>query len=993
MLRLEINPPKGAGPGAQYVADWKPVELDPFPQLEGGPVMQKGATGTGQPVGAPETAWKALELDPFEAGPQPSLEPAPLPAAPQAPSYPYTQGTEKSASWVSQPAWLPGLLPGSSTTATLQPTEVPAEEPGPPMGSRSGTPAEKPAPYTGEISVAGRLIRNYLGLPELKQPWAQRALNADTQAQTIDAAPPGTGTVPDLDYTGPANIERTRKRVEATPPEQPGWGSDGTNLNNAPKGSLGYDTHGDVYGGQASNMALLKASLIPLTSRENLEKRIAILAADVGVSPDRFFVKDGQIKYVDYAGRSFNTAPSSEGGTWKAPIDKLSRIAGEQAKEAGQTGVQIAGLTGGLLAGPENYGPSAVAAAGAAAALADVFRQMAGNELAQRSGYKPPPGTPPLDLDLWNVVGQAAQNMGYEAFARFLPLFLSQLAPNGIFGNNPYRLSGTEAQDLARILHDDLQHGGKILERARITTELGLPLTPRDLLQVTEGIGGHTSADVTGLRGRLFESLSQHENTLASLRGKKGALAADKMRQFYIYRARHLFPQAVTKLLDRISTVESPALAFELFKDASGRVVQFLEKARLAAGHKAGWGSLFSSPVQANPIPAIRMIESRIANAAGETRAALTKLRKELVDTEAHTTKGGQVNREVQVTGYQRLHQVRLHLERQIEALKSGKSSAEQTELLNELEGIHDVLRNELNNHPLYRTGDTAYTEASARLADARKGIVALGRRDPLHQERQGGALADSGPTVIRAARELFEAAGEKAAWDAHTRGYLQTHLRTAGGAGGMQTAAQGGTHQPGLNFANEVAGQPHLRAGLMEMVDEAHRPYLEGVIDGGFAIDQANRGLGRIADEAVKPNLRRLNPTGTNLWGKAAGLLTPIQGLIRRAREMQEGIDMRGAYGQAIDLSHFPSMKHYKEMTDTTVPLGGHRAEVFERGLYAGAPVVQDQTDWIPRPSPAWLIKMGLPVIAPPPERDPTAPDLKIPRSRLLQLLGPAER
>jgi hypothetical protein len=1035
MLRLNIGSPPPAAPppgapgfnflgavepapgGSSIPVGWQPAEGDPFapkaPAFQTGPVQTPAGTGQGGSGGA----WAPVDFDPFatnatpkDAGASgtPGIVDASAPDDPNAGGmggtggpapYHYSQGTEKSVGWTESPAWMPGVLskifPGTATQSDFGETEVPVEEPGPAMGSRTGTPKTQPAPGTAAIGAAGELLRAYLHLPKPQEAWADRA------AQMIDAAPPGSYTnVPDLNVTGPANVQRVKERVMNTPVERAGLWGDGRDVGNAPKGSLGYDTHGDVYGGQATNWSLLKASLVPLRTQEQLEKRIAILAADLGVPPNRFFTKDGQIKYIDLAGKAHAVAPSSQGGTWKAPIDKISRIGGEVASEAGQGIPMAAGMAGGMMGGGrgEAYALAAMLAAAGMSAVADTIRQAAGNQIAINAGYRTltkdgkeePPPTPLADIDWWNVAGQAAQNMGFEAFARALPLILGNMAPK-MFGQNPYRLSGTEAQDLARVLHADAEQGGSILKRAINTSKLGLPLTPRDLLQITRDMLG-SSADISNMRSRLFESLSQHENTLATLGGKRGAEASNLMKNFYRYRSRVQFPEAVMKLVRMIHPEEmGPAVAYKEFKAAAGRVQNHLENKRTAAGLKQGWDVLFKSPTaMANPVPVIRQIDAALPNSAGPIRKALQEVRGELIERSAYTHGGKTAMRDEAVTSYQRLHQVRLGLERKIDKLKHGPASAESAEVQKELEKVHDLLRHQLNNHPLYALGDRAYHEASIPLTDARKGLEVL-QRDALHQERQGGVLADAGPTTIKAARELFIEAGEQSAWDAHTRAYLETHLRTSGGAGGMNTAAQGGAHQPGLNFANEVASQPHLHSGLMEMVtNPEQRELLDSLIDAGYAIDQANRGVNDAALHAVKPNPRRLNPNGTNIFGKLAGALTPVQAIISRSRAIQEFLDTRGAHRQAFDLTQ-GSRKAYAEMADTTVPLAGPRAERFERGLYAAAPVFAEQTDWIPRPSPQWFLKQGLPLLTPPPERSATAPDLKIPQSALSRLLGPA--
>jgi len=966
MLRLNIG--RQPEPSSVFAVtdrptakSWAPLEGNPWAT---GPAEEKGAKGQG----GSGSSWSPLDFDPWSldaiTGPAPKPQPAP-PALnrPQPGQSPVEM--EPSAVYRPDPEpYFDGLF--GQGAQRLEPTTAPKPPPDPTINY--------PVTNDPQVRTAENALRELHGLPpaETDRSWAERA------ADTLNATPIGTGRVRDLDPRGPGAQAALRGQVEATPYRAAA--GDGSQAGPAVPGTVAYDPQsGDQFGGHASNMALAKASLIPLTSQENLSKRIMIYAQDLGVPPDRFFLgPDGQFKYVDRSGQVFAVAPTIGGGNLtQAPLDMARRVMTQGANNAGPLGTMAVAGAAGMVTGPENYGPTAMIMAGAGGALGDLAAQAAGNEFAAQSGYRPSvaPTSGQSDINWGHVLGSGLENAGYEAFARITPALLHMMGPR-LFGGNPFRLTGVMAQDLARILEDDLKNGGTILKRAQVAQELGLPLTPADLLQVTRGVGGNSS-DMFAMRTRLYNVLAQKENTLATLGGKRGAKAEQLMREYYVHRARDLFPNAVGKVVDRISPVDSPTLGFEMFKHAADNLLVGLERSRLQAGHQAGWGSLFTSPVMANPVPVIREVEQRLEHAAGPIRKELEAIRGELT-TSGHYTQGGTtVQRMDPVTDYQRLHQVRLGLERRIDELKvPGSGSAEKTEILNELEGIRDTLRHQLNQHPLYRTGDMAFQQAGGAITDARNGVLQLLRRDPKIQERLGGPLADSGPTTIRAARELFEQAGLGAAWDAHVRAYLETHLRGAG---------QG--YQVGLNFANGVASQPKLHAGLMEMVrDPKTRDLLEGLIDSGFAMDQRAKGLERFADQAVKPNAKVLNPNGSQVIDKATGLLTPIRSLAERGRSMQEWVDTKGIHDQAFQVTQ-PAMKNYKEMTDTVVPLGGHRGELFERGLFAAAPAIESATDLIPRVSPLWLAHQ-LGRLLPPLERDPSAPDLKIPRRGLLSLL-----
>jgi hypothetical protein len=985
MLRLNIGTVPDRAGTTDYMQNvglsLKPLAADPFAQT--GPPSQGGPPGMGTqsqggppaPAPPPGLALKPLDGDPFTAaltGPQPERQ--------RPGNYQYSQGTEPSATWQSEPGYTQGIFNQGTSRLVDSQEHVPTP---PQMGSRTGTPPGQPAPWFGPLDAAATATTSFYGADQIvpsTTSWADRA------SQLIDAAPQGTGRTPDWNGPSQAAIDQTRRQVMNTPyrPQQ----GDGTSVGNPTPGVVAYDpAQGDQFGGQASNWALAKASTIPLNSQENLRKRIMIYAEDLGIPPDRFFtdkVDPTNIKYVDYKGQTFSVAPSISGGDWRhAPVDMAQRVMTQGANNAGPIANTALSGAAGMVTGPEFYGPTAVIAAGITGAVGDAASQAAGNWFAERSGYQSQRTDGQPDIDWGHAIFTGVEMAGFEAMARVLPGILNGLIP-GFLGNNPYRLTGTQAQDLARVLHDDVVHnGGEILKRAMAARELGINLSPAQLLQITQGIGTHgANSGHVSLRMRLYNEFAKKEITLAhGGLTKRGEEAAQYMREHYIRQARVHFPNAVDNLLDRISPIASPVRGFEEFKKAAGRVEHALEKKRLEAGHQQGWSQLFGSRRIADPTPAIRELDTRLQNAAGTIREELTKLRGELVDNGAP------------VTRYQRLHQVRLDLERRLDELKAGKKSAAATELENELEGIHDTLLNQLNKHPLYFTGNRAYQEASIALKDTKAGLNPLLKRDPLHQERLGGALADSGPTTVAAARKAFEDAGEIDAWNAHTRAYLETHLRGATGGGGMSGSAGTG-YNAGLDFANNVAGRPAAKASLLEMISTPlERDLMDGLVDIGFAISQQKGSLARATEEVVKPDFKSINGgRGLRLAEKASGVLTPLRSLANQGRTFQEWRDMRGARDMAFEMSQ-PAMKNYKEMTDTAVPLAGKGAEILERGIFAGAPVLENATDAIPRYSPTWVLKMASKYL-PPPTINPTAPDLVPPPSGLQRamnsVLGP---
>jgi hypothetical protein len=856
MFRLDIGtrPPPGDSqlvPVGQSGA-WQSLDGDPFgekPKAE----PKAESKGPEKITGAEllERAWNALDLDPFlEALTGPAEKP-PVPDAVPGVSM-YGQGSRPSAVWQDEP----GYFPGAFGTSRLAPSVEAIPEP-PVMGSRTGTPKTQPAPWFGSLDLTappGGFAGADQISPVTTTSWADRA------SQLIDNAPIGTARVPDKDPMGPAAVSAERQRVMNTPytPQQ----GDGTTVGNPTPGVVAYEpSSGDQLGGHASNMALAKASTIPLTSAENLHKRILIYAQDLGVPPNRFFTDKAdpsQIKYVDFKGQVFSVAPTIGGGDlWNAPVDMAQRVIGQSANNAAPLATTAISGAAGMVTGPEFYGPTAALMAGATGFAGDVAAQAGGNWFAEQAGYQRPDPEGGPDIAWGHAALTGVEMAGFEALARVAPQILYSLFPGGA---NPYKLTGSQAQDLARVIHDDERFGGEILRRARTSTELGLNLSPAQLLQVTKGTGSHGGdSGHINMRSRLYSLFAEKEAILSSGGNtKRGKEASQFMRERNVDQVRNQFPNAVQRVLDEISPVDSPVVGFREFQKASGRVEQFLAGRAVAAG-------------EVDPLPLIR------------------------------------------------------HL-----------------------------------------------------------------RQTPLAQERLGGALADSGPETVAAARRAFEEAGELDAWNAHTRAYLDTSLRGAHGGSGMH--GSGGTgYDAGLRFANDVAGRPQARAGLLEMVtDEHQRGLLESLVDAGFAIEQSGATLARPGP--TKAAARNLNGKGTMRLGeKLAALLTPLQSMRNGSRTFQEWRDMRGARDMAFEMS-LPSMKQYNEMRHPVVPLAGRGAEVLERSIFAGAPVVEEQTDAIPRLSPLWLMKMLAPHLIAPPARDATAPDLApAAQRRMYGLLGPA--
>jgi hypothetical protein len=804
-----------------------------------------------------------------------------------------------------------------------------------------------------------------------------------TQAGTTPS-PGGSPTAEQTKKMLDTAIENLKERLRNTPPDTgrvPNTG-DGTFVGNPTPGVVPYDANsGDRFGGHASGSALARASLIPLTSEENARKHIAIYAADLNVPPDRFLYHDGQFKWVDLDGQVYSVSPTMEGGSWtKGTLDMVNRTAGTVLNHAGEIGVQAVGGLGGYIGGS---GPAMRLAGGMAGAFvgagaADVGRQIWGNYEANAAGYKRPPefdkdgkeipprlGSDLLDIDPWNALGQALMNSGFEAFARMVPVLLNGMVPSGLFGTNVYRLNRQEIQDLAWLLEHDMKTGGHILKRAQAAHELGLHLTPADLLQTAEGMG--MGAGYAEIHGRLLKSFESLEATLANRTGKQGAGAANWMKNYYNDRQRQIFPQAVERLLEKIAPTPTGQAAksvkegFTQFRTASEEIVEKLEGARLKAGRNAGWGDLFDQqiPARADTRFVRQQLQKDLSVAAGKTEEELKAVLKQLDDGAGNP-----------VTNYEKLHNIRLDIRSRIAELGgTGRTAADKT-AKTKLQEAETMLTRALRRDPRYAAGDDAFVAASGGLDEAKEGLFALLSENPLYQERLGGALAEAGPTKIAAVKKLFEDHGKADVFASHSRAYLEHSLNRAGEAGGTI----------GTDFFKQVAGTPKLREGLRELAPDAHTAdLLEELVNAGYAMD-ARGGVKtlppgiRATTARLAPNMKRgeifestTNPLGTGLKRVLDGIA--FKNMRREWGSMKTAVNVTAPTGSV-----------YQNMAQTSLPLAGLTGDALERALYAAAPQVNEYTKWIPRATPEWALKLALPYLTSPPEIQATAKDLQRP-------------
>jgi hypothetical protein len=1044
MLRLNIGtPPKLGGDLVQQVSDVTPVQGDPFGQSGGSPggmhaipkpweTQPPPATGPGDP--------STIYLG---GGPGPNTRPQPPPgAAPPAPSVHPDQSQFPSGGTAVQgdpfggggpapprPAQAPQAAPpmsqeerwkransryvvgsgwnyGDTGTPDGRHTQPPDPNP-PPEATNPGwtgwwqamIPGGDEPTFTPNWweNTGGPVDPNGSAGMTLAQPGISEKI---TQAGAKPPGPPSdASTAEQTKLALDTAIENLKERLRNTPPDTgrvPNTG-DGTFVGNPTPGIIPYDPEkGDRFGGHASGSALAAASLIPLTSEENARKRIAIYAADLNVPPDRFYYHNGQFGWVDMDGQTYAVAPSMEGGSWTGgTLDMINRTAGAVLNHTGELGVQAVGGVGGFVGGrgPAMRLAGGMAGAAIGAGVADVARQIWGNYEANQAGYKRPQefdsdgkvipprlGSDVLDIDGWNVLGQALINGGFEAFARMVPVVLNGMIPSSLFGTNVYRLNRQEIQDLAWLLEHDKATGGHILKRAQAAHELGLPLTPADLLQTAEGLG--MTAGYAEIHGRLLKSFEQLEATLANRTGKQGAAASNWLKNYYNDRQRRAFPQAVERLLEKIAPTpagqapRSVKEGFEQFKNASEEIVEQMEGARLTAGNRAGWGDLFSqeTPAFADTRFIRQQLQQDLKVAAGKTEEELKGVLKQLTDDAGNP-----------VTNHEKLHNIRLDIRSRIAELGgTGKTAAEKT-AKTKLQDAESMLTRALRRDARYAAGDDAFIAASGGLDEAKEGLFSLLAENPLYQERLGGALAEAGPTKIAAVKKLFEDHGKADVFASHTRAYLEHSLNRAGEAG----------NAIGTDFFKAVAGTPKLREGLRELAPDAHTAdLLEELVNAGYAMD-ARGGIKalppgiRATTARLAPNMKRgeifestTNPLGT-------GLKRILDGVAFKNIRRETG-SFKTAYNVTA-----PTGSVYENMAQTSVPLAGVTGDALERALYAAAPQINEYTKWIPRATPEWVAKMAMPYIMSSPEIQATAPDLRRPGlgGMMDQMLGPRSR
>jgi hypothetical protein len=575
-----------------------------------------------------------------------------------------------------------------------------------PEGTIPRQPSDRPRPTDGAAGAPSMAFIDRFDQPQQAGSLVQ-----------LPPAMPGSG-VPDL------------RPAPVIAPRNPAWpaGSklgDGTFVQQQQPGTVGYDIddpNADNFGGDAGVMTTLKASLVPETSPENIQKKLRIYARDMGVPENRFFIDNqGNAAWIDMKGSKHLVVPTVGGGNWADGHDMLRRVGAQTGNAVGSMIAPTVGSAAAPLIGP--VGAAAVAGG------ADALRQIAGNWVAGED-------KPWQDLSYSNMAWQAAGSGAVELGSQMTGALIARFLQPG----NPYNLRAEEIARLRAIMP-------QVRGRAGTATDLDLHATPYDLTDL--------------------EFLRRLETTVARQPGAAG----DIMKQYYDQRADFNFPNGVATLFKRISPEGTPLVGLDKLQRGAEETIGHLRNQQVSQGTQGGWGTAIASGARPDVRQVVAEIQNKIGHTSGPVKQELQRILGELKDG---TTL---------VTDFERLHSIRLDLESTLDGFRRTLPPAERGRMTEVLDPIFAKFNGALDAaHPAYAQGTRAYSQAGQQVAEVRDGILTLLSQNPTLAGNMGKTLFQADPDAVTRARQLFISAGQGDAWEAGTRAVLQGNV--TGGAG-----------------------------------------------------------------------------------------------------------------------------------------------------------------------------------------------------------------
>jgi hypothetical protein len=547
--------------------------------------------------------------------------------------------------------------------------------------------------------------------------------------------------------------------------------------------------------------ATLSASLQP-----DLQRQIEVYAKSRGISTDRYGVdREGNVGYLDDKGEFVREIPSIEGAT--GPIDALRRTGQWLGSQAGPFIPAALGTVAGALTSPIGGG---IPGASAGAAVGETARQVIANAIADR---------PLTDLSPGSIAGQAALGAGGQAVA-----VGAGAGARALFDRNPLKAAGF---DSARLV--DPANRQAWADLSAEAQRRGITLTPGNVASEVPG-----SPEITAGRN----SLLVNERQIA-----RQPEASDIMASMYARRSGAEVPKAVRAELDNISPVAAPEIGARQGAEGARKVLDKLEADRTAAA-SPHYNAAFDSGV----IPDVTATTDLIANLI--PRASKSEMG--YINDAAAAINRARLADPADV--YAQMHNAKLEVDNLLAKIpRELDDPAIQRSAARQMTQIQQQLTRDLRNaHPEYEAGYQQFIDKSRPIEEASKGLTGImAEPSRVYFGAVPNMIAGGDSLSISAARNAFDKAGQRPAWDANVRAYLESSLRDAAkvNAGGQPGNVAG-------KFYSDVFGDETARANLREAVGDPAK----------FAsLEQLFRVL-----KAASTSLPEASPTATDLGSRS---------------------------------------------------------------------------------------------------------------------------
>ncbi len=548
--------------------------------------------------------------------------------------------------------------------------------------------------------------------------------------------------------------------------------------------------------------ATIKASLQP-----DLARQIESYAKSRGIPADRYGVdRESNIGFLDDKGEFVREVPSVMEAS--GPFDALRRVGQNIGSQVGNFIPAAAATIGGVLTAPFAGGIPGAAAGGG---VGETARQVLANALADK---------PLGDVSLGSIAGQAALGGAGQAVG-----VAASATGRAMFDRNHLKAAGFDA---ARL--NDPANRQAWAELAAEAEKRGITLTP-----------GNIASEVAGQ-----PAITAGRNSLLTNERQIGRQpeASDIMASMYARRSGQEVPRAVRAELDNISGVAAPEIGARRGQEGAQAVIDRLvnDRTRAASPH---YEAAFDSGVIPDTTHTTDLIADMIPRASGsemryinEAAAAINRARlSDVPDV------------------YAQLHNAKLEIDNLLARIpRDLDDPAIQRSAARKLTEIQQSLTQDLRSaHPSYVAGYDEFVRRSAPIEEAQRGLVGL-MADPQRQYFGSvpNMIARGDSLSISSARNAFERADQREAWDANVRAYLENALRDA--------AATNASGQPGNvagKFYSSVFGDETARANLREAIAD------KGKLD-------SLEGLFRVL-KAAATSLPEGSPTATDLGARAA--------------------------------------------------------------------------------------------------------------------------